>query len=715
MPSHRGKERALRHTIAWIAGAAAELAGAGQPWVLLGIRLWIGQSFLVLHVMMVMAGHSLGTALSAGWWAQAAESVAGSGFGTAVEALCPLLLAAGFLARPAAMAMMVQVAALRMPGETPVMDAVWAGLLLGVVVLGPGRWSVDAVMAPGLRNSALPFCQAIPAFYRRLTQLATPLYLLGVRLAMAGAMAAPHLAPASGMRGMATHYLPKAPGLVADLPGGIAFGGAILMATGFLVRPVALVLLPLAPLGPDPSAADTRLFVILLLGVLLTSGGGRFALDRPLARWLRRMMPPEAAGALPQVVIVGGGFGGAAAAAGLAGAACTITLVDRHNYHLFQPLLYQVATAGLSPADIATPIRAMFRGQANLQVRLGDVTGVDTARREVVLALGRLAYDTLIVATGARHSYFGHPEWSSIAPGLKTIDDATAIRRRLLLAFETAETLGDPAEREAWLTFVVIGGGPTGVELAGAIAELARYGMAGEFRAIDPATARVVLVQSGPLLLPSFPRTLSYEAQLALQKLGVDVRLGAAAEAVDKAGLIIGGVFLPARTILWAAGVMASPAAVWLQAASDRAGRVIVGPDLTPPGHPDIFVIGDTAASAAWRGSPVPGLAPAAKQGGAYAARVIRARLRGKRPPPPFRYRHFGSLATIGRREAVAEFGRLRLSGPLAWWLWGVAHILFLVGGRNRFGVALEWLWDYLTMRRGIRLITEAADSAIDS
>jgi NADH dehydrogenase/putative oxidoreductase len=357
----------------------------------------------------------------------------------------------------------------------------------------------------------------------------------------------------------------------------------------------------------------------------------------------------------------------------------------------------------------------MLRGQANLRVRLGDVTGVDRVRREVVLAQGRLAYDYLIVATGARHSYFGHPEWSAIAPGLKTIDDATAIRRRLLLAFETAETLDDAAERAAWLTFVVIGGGPTGVELAGAIAELARFGMAGEYRSIDPATARVVLVQSGPVLLPSFPPRLSQEALRALQKLGVDVRLGATAEAVEKAGLVVGGAFLPARTILWAAGVMASPAATWLQAAADRAGRVVVNEDLTLPGHPDIFVVGDTAASSAWRGNPVPGLAPAAKQGGAYAARVVRARLRGRQAPPAFRYRHFGSLATIGRREAVAEFGRLRLSGPVAWWLWGVAHILFLVGGRNRFGVVLEWLWDYLTLRRGIRLITGDADGAIDS
>jgi NADH dehydrogenase/putative oxidoreductase len=714
MPLGAGKGVALRQAISWTARAVAAIAGTGQPWVLLGVRLWIGQTFLVLHVMMVMAGHGVVSALTAGWWAQAADSAARSGAGAAVAALGPFLLAAGIFARPAALAMMVEVAILRMAHETPAMDAVWAGLLLAIVVMGPGRWSVDAALAPGLRYSALPFSQTVPALYRAITQLATPVYLFGLRLAIALAMLAPHLAPASEMRRMAAYYLPAIPGASGHVAAGFAVGGAALLATGLFVRPMALALILSALLVPDLPAPDTRLFVILLLAVTLTAGGGLFALDRLLARWLAKRLAVKISGPAPHVVIVGGGFAGVAAAEGLASAACRITLIDKHNYHLFQPLLYQVATAGLSPADIATPIRAMFRDQANLQVRLGVVSGVDTARCEVVMGHERLAYDYLILATGARHSYFANAEWSSVAPGLKTIDDATAIRRRLLLAFETAETLTDAAERAAWLTFVVIGGGATGVELAGAIAELARFGMAGEFRAIDPATARVILVHSGPHLLPSFPQALSHEAALALQRLGVDVRLGAKAEGVDKTGLIVGGEFLPARTILWAAGVMASPAATWLQAAADRAGRVIVGPDLALSDHPEIFVVGDTAASSAWRGNPVPGLAPAAKQGGAYAARVVRMRLRGRPPPPPFRYRHYGSLATIGRKAAVAEFGRLRLSGAVAWWLWGVAHVVFLVGGRNRLGVAVEWLWDYLTLRRGIRLITGTAEATMD-
>ena len=351
----------------------------------------------------------------------------------------------------------------------------------------------------------------------------------------------------------------------------------------------------------------------------------------------------------------------------------------------------------------------MLREQANVRVLLGEVDGVDTAAKTVRIGGAHIGYDELVLATGAQHSYFGHDEWSVFAPGLKTIEDATFVRRRLLLAFEAAEACDDPALRSAWLTFVVVGGGPTGVELAGAIAELARFGMADEFQSIDPASARVVLVQSAPRLLPPFPESLSREATEALGRLGVEVRLDAKAEAIDAEGVTVGGVRLPARTVLWAAGVAASPAARWLGADADRAGRVKVGPDLRVAGCDDVFAIGDTCASKAWHGNAMPGLAPAAKQAGAYAARVIGAKLRGRAPPQPFAYRHFGSLATIGRKSAVADFGRIRCKGALAWWLWGAAHILFLIGGRNRVGVVLEWLWDYFTLRRGTRLILDPA------
>ena len=411
-------------------------------------------------------------------------------------------------------------------------------------------------------------------------------------------------------------------------------------------------------------------------------------------------------GGAPRIVIIGAGFAGLTAAKELGRATARVTVIDRRNHHLFQPLLYQVATAGLSPADIATPIRAILRKQRNTTVVLGRVTGIDTTARAVELGERRIPYDTLVVATGARHAYFGHDEWEPFAPGLKKIDDATEIRRRILLAFETAENTKDMEEWRRLLTFVVIGAGPTGVELSGATAELARKALATDFRNIDPRATRVVLVEAGPRVLPTFPEQLSRAAQRALEKLGVEVRLGKAVTRCDAAGAIVGGDRIEARTILWAAGVAASPAARWLGAESDRAGRVKVAPDLTLPGQPEIFVLGDTAAAIDAEGRPLPGIAPVAKQQGLYAAHVIRARLRGKPPPPPFHYRHIGNLATIGRKAAVADFGFVRLSGRLAWLLWGLVHIYFLIGFRNRAAVMLDWLWAYVTYQSGARLIT---------
>ena len=412
------------------------------------------------------------------------------------------------------------------------------------------------------------------------------------------------------------------------------------------------------------------------------------------------------AGHLPRVVIVGAGFGGLAAATGLKGAAVQVTVIDRRNYHLFQPLLYQVATAALSPADIAQPIRSILKRQHNATVLLGRVIGIDTVAREALVGQRRVPYDYLIVATGARHAYFGHDEWEPFASGLKKIDDATAIRARILLAFEQAESAAEAAERQALLTFVIVGGGPTGVELAGAIAELASKALVAEFRTIDPREARVVLIDAGPRVLPAFPERLSTIAARALERLGVEVRLGAAVTACDAAGVAIGADRLQSRCIIWAAGVAASPAGKWLGAERDRAGRVKVGPDLSVPGHPEIFVIGDSALATDARGNPLPGIAPAAKQAGHYVARLIRARIGGRRPPAAFRYRHLGNLATIGRKAAVADFGRIRLSGRLAWLLWGLVHIYFLIGFRNRLVVSLDWLWAYVTFQRGARLIT---------
>jgi NADH dehydrogenase len=409
---------------------------------------------------------------------------------------------------------------------------------------------------------------------------------------------------------------------------------------------------------------------------------------------------------LPRVVVVGAGFGGLAAATGLRTAPVAVTVIDKRNYHLFQPLLYQVATAALSPADIATPIRAILRGQTNAEVLLAKVANIDKERREVVLEDRRVPYDYLIVATGARHAYFGHDEWERFAPGLKKIDDATELRRRILLAFEQAEIATDEAERRRLLTFVVIGGGPTGVEMAGAIAELAKMALARDFRHIDPRQARILLIEAGPRILTAFPPKLSEKAERALSRLGVEVRTGTPVTACDEDGVQLGEERIPSRCIVWGAGVAASPAAKWLDAERDRAGRVMVEPDLTLPGHPEIFVIGDTAHALDAEGKPLPGVAPVAKQQGKYVAKLIQTRLADRPSPGPFRYRNLGNMATIGRRAAVADFGWLRVNGRFAWLLWGLVHIYFLIGFRNRVAVLLDWLWAYLTFQRGARLIT---------
>lgn len=412
---------------------------------------------------------------------------------------------------------------------------------------------------------------------------------------------------------------------------------------------------------------------------------------------------------LHRVVVVGAGFGGLEAVYRLAGAPVSITLVDRRNHHLFQPLLYQVATASLATSEIAWPIRYLLRGRHDVTTLLATVTGVDPDGRRVLLEDGQtLPYDTLILATGARHAYFGHDEWEQFAPGLKTLEDATTIRRHILMAFERAERETDPQRRAARLTFVVIGAGPTGVELAGTIAELARVTLPPDFRNIDTRQARVVLVEAGPRVLAGFAEDLSAYAQRSLEKLGVEVELGQPVSECTSEGVVFGGKRLAAKTLIWAAGVRASPAAEWLGVAADRAGRVQVLADLSVPGRPEVFAVGDTVSIAAPDGRPVPGIAPAAKQEGRYVAGVIKARLRGA-TLPPFRYHHDGSLAQIGKRLAVIDFGRFKLRGALAWWIWGIAHIYFLIGLRNRLAVAINWLWIHARDQRGARLITQGS------
>ena len=408
----------------------------------------------------------------------------------------------------------------------------------------------------------------------------------------------------------------------------------------------------------------------------------------------------------PRVVIIGGGFGGLACAQTLRRAGVDIVMLDRHNYHCFQPLLYQVATAALSPADVAWPIRHILRRQRNATVFMTEVTGVDAVRKVVDTKSGPFEFDYLVIATGAMHSYFGHNNWAAFAPGLKRIEDGTRIRRSILSAFEQAELTDDDEQRCKLLTFVIVGGGPTGVELAGAIAEVARQTLTRDFRRIDPRTARIMLIEAGQRLLPTFSERHSRYAQDSLTAMGVNVLTSTRVTGCDAHGVDLQHGRIDAGAVVWAAGVMASPAADWLAAERDRAGRVMVGADLALPGHANILVIGDTAAVDDAQGHAVPGLAPAAKQMGIYAGSLIAARLSG-RTVPPFRYRNLGVLATIGRRSAIVELGPIQLQGFVGWLFWSLIHIYFLIGLRNRFVVAVTWLWSYITFQRGARLITE--------
>jgi len=643
--------------------------------------------------------------------------------GAGIQTLGGLMIALGLGTRFAALPMLILSLVIQYAYIEINVHLFWAVLFGWYSVNGAGSISMDRLLGRGFGRLPLPLMATITRGFELARQYLSPVYLVAIRLWMANIFFKAGLTKIESFEN--TVLLFEYEYMVPVLPP----SWAAAMATFFeLVCPVLLALGLFTRLSVLPLIAMTvviqftyldhidHLYWILLLAMVGLKGPGEVSLDHLLNRALRRIFPRdlEPAGwddeSLPHVVVVGAGFGGVAVVRGLAHTPCRITLIDRRNYHLFQPLLYQIATAGLSPADIATPIRELFRDQRNVRTVMDRVTDVDVAGQAVLLNDRRVSFDHLILATGARHAYFGKDEWERHAPGLKKVPDATEIRGRILRAFEHAEAAIDEADRQAWLTFAIVGGGPTGVEMAGAIAELAHSGMEGEFRYCNPADARIILIQSGDRLLPPFPPALSQKTKQSLESLGVEVRLGGRVTHIDQNGVSVGDEAIPAKTVMWAAGVMASPASKWLGAAHDRAGKAEVGPDLSVEGQPDIFVIGDTALSKGWEGAPVPGLAPAAKQGGIYVARLLHRRITGRGMPAPFAYKHAGNLATIGRASAVADFGRVQFSGAIAWWFWGAIHVMFLGSMRNRISVAVEWMWAYLTFRRSTRLIAEQSD-----
>jgi NADH dehydrogenase FAD-containing subunit/uncharacterized membrane protein YphA (DoxX/SURF4 family) len=676
------------------------------------VRLGLAQQFLVSGLLKITNWQNALYLAEHEYPVKWLNPVTEAYLGAAIEVVCPLFLAAGLFTRYTSVPMLILLLVEQF-SYNAVDSQLFAAALLGWLILhGAGSFSLDSLVRRGLIDSALPMAAWIVSASNWVRSHLGPLFLSAVRLWLAAALLVVAISSAvKPFSSSLSTWLPVSSAMLWPSAASLVLGALLLLGWFTRYVTIALALLTFgASMMRTWDGSEAYLCALWLLLALF--GGGVVSMDAALSRLLRQRFPELAGEAafslegLPRVVIVGAGFGGLTCAQALRRTRVSVTLIDRGNYHLFQPLLYQVATAGLSPGDVAASIRSQFRECFNIRVLLGTVTGVDVEAQRVVLGEREVPYDYLVLATGAAHSYFGRDEWQPYAPGLKRIEDATAIRGRLLRAFERAEATDDDEERRALLTFLIVGAGPTGVELAGAIIELARFGMEKEFRRFDPASARIILVQAGPRVLPAFDKRLSAVALRSLERMGVEVLLDSRVDHIDASGVSIGGRRIASRTVIWAAGVTASPAAKWLGTEADSAGRVKVNANLSVPGHDNLFVIGDTALSMAWKTREVPGLAPAAKQGGAFVARLIRARISGRRAPAEFIYHHAGSLATIGRQAAVADFGWIKLSGALAWWLWGVVHIGFLLGVRNRAATMINWFWSYLTYAGGIRLIT---------
>ncbi len=646
--------------------------------------------------------------------------------GVSIELICPVLLALGLMTRLAALLLLILTAVIQTAYQPVNAQVFWIIIFGYWVVVGANRNSLDYLLR-GLKESALPLAMPLGKLFNFLTIHVAQFYILLMRLWIAAVLyvaghAAMELMKISEHLQFLT-YQPQLSVLQMEMTNVwvsfICSIGALCIVLGFGTRIIAflsLVVLALITHKVDASTAQVTEFVywIMLLSIIFFRGPGKYSLDHIIRLNLGKIFPQldgnltSNLADLPHVVIVGAGFGGVATAKTLSTTACRITLIDKHNYHLFQPLLYQVATASLSPSDIATPIRGLFRDQSNIRIMLGEVAGVDKTNQNLIMQNGnRFAYDYLVLATGARHSYFGKDEWAAFAPGMKRVEDAIAVRSKLLKAFEAAENCDDPIIQQQLLTFVIVGGGPTGVELAGALAELAHKGMEGEFSRIDPSTAKIYLVEAGPRLLAVMPEDISTYTKTALENLGVTVMTGGRVENIDAEGVIVNGQRIHSLNVIWAAGVQSSPAAQWLSAEADRAGRVKVSKDLSVPECANIYAIGDTVLAEVWNGKPMPGLAPAAKQSGIFVAKHIRAKIEGAKPQKEFSYQHYGSLATIGRQAAVADFGKFRMKGVLAWWFWGMIHVMFLANLQNRISVMIEWFWAYVTFKRSTRLITE--------
>ncbi|CAM3002115.1 TPA: DoxX family membrane protein [Legionella pneumophila] len=691
------------------------LGRIGWPVIDLAFRIWIAQQLLVSAILLTnhwdTAVYLAKNEYPVPWLSPEWEAL----LGILAQFVGGISLLLGLFTRCGS-AIIIGFAVMTQVYYQPIdLNLLWIALMLGYVLRGPGPLSLDNLFEHGFSRSPLPFAMLIVTFVDRTREFFSSLYLFSLRMWLMISL----LLINQHIQLISSDALPL---LMPWLPlnsASIVFNNvslfmAIFLGLGLATRIVAIFGLIVVLLSFTPGVTGFYLYWMVVMAILFISGPGILSLDHLIFHALKKHYPQLSGkpafslDGLPRVVIIGAGFGGIACAKALRHMPVKITLIDRHNYHLFQPFLYQIATGSLSPADIAISIRSIFLEQFNAEILLGNVTGINKEERLVIADNFTIPYDYLVIATGATHSYFGKDSWAPYAPGLKTINDGTSVRSRIIKSFELAEIAESDEERKQFLNFVIVGAGPTGVELAGAIAELARFGIVKEFRHFDPASANIILVQAAPRILPTFSEQISQKAQRYLESMGVKVLVNSMVEQIDSDGVIINKERIYSKSVFWAAGVAASPASKWLQLEADPAGRVKVNDDLTVAGYSNIFVIGDTAASNAWNGKPVPGIAPAAKQGGAYVAKVISKRIYNNNSRyKPFKYIHYGSLATVGRKAAVAEFDRFKISGELAWWFWGGVHVFFLVGSRNRLSVILNWLWSYYTFRANNLLITD--------
>jgi NADH dehydrogenase FAD-containing subunit/uncharacterized membrane protein YphA (DoxX/SURF4 family) len=686
-----------------------------SPFVDLLLRLWLFQIFFYSAIIKISNWNEALYLSQYEYPISWINYITAAYLGVTIELLGSIFLLLGLMTRFWALSLLILSLVIHLEYQALDNNIFLVIFFAWYFIIGANKFSLDNLFHDGVKFSPLPFVKIIDQLFVKLKLVFGPIYFVLLRCFLALSLNLLAEDPLSFSLNLEDflQYKNQYP-LIGE--GVISFSTTflipLLLILGFGFRAIILLLIGLLLAGHLEMNSNFGYWFILL-AILFLFGAGKISIDQIIAVKLQKHFVIlknkllQSLGSIPHVVIVGAGFGGVAAAKSLKNTNCKITLIDRNNYHLFQPLLYQVATAGLSPSDIAVPIRGLFREQENIKILMQEVCDIDSDKRLVLTKESSLTYDYLVLATGAKHSYFGKDEWSKFASGLKTIEDATKIRKKILLAFEQAESSEDPIKKASLLTFIIIGGGPTGVELAGAIAELVHHGMKGEFSNINFDEVKIYLVQSPSHLLPNFNQKLSIFTKKSLEALGVTVLTDSRVQNVDEKSVQIADENISASNIFWAAGVEASPAAKWLKVVTGRSGHLEVDNNLKVKGFDNIFAIGDVSHSKSWNGNLMPGLAPAAKQSGSYVAKYISSLICGKKPQKDFKYLHMGSLATIGRKTAVMDLSFLTLKGSIAWWLWGVIHIFFLADMRNRISVTTEWMWSYLTLKRSTRLITK--------